>query len=105
MSAHNRRPRWDADIAAVRFTLPGKRARPCAIGRDGLECLNGGGPLDSADCLRFYRHRRRWIAQLALAETAERGAGIPEGIKPGVAHVRFQLACDEASDLPEVLCV
>jgi hypothetical protein len=54
---------------------------------------------------RIYQKHKDWVRDLAVAELIECAAAL--GAQPlmlSPAKVRFQLACDESPDLPDVLC-
>ena len=79
------------------------RRRRCGITAAALDIL---GPqqmgLDPASGRAVYRRHKDWIAMLARIELEERPTRGPLILT--ASHVRFQFACDETPDLPDVLC-
>jgi hypothetical protein len=59
--------------------------------------------LDLAACRRTFGERRNWIKTLAQSELTEHEVKGTLVLTP--ADVRFQLACDESGDIPDVLCI
>ena len=80
------------------------RRRRCGITAGALAVLDPQQTgLDPATWRAVYRRHQAWIAALARAELDERPTrGL---LVLAASHVRFQLACDETPELPEVLCV
>ena len=76
------------------------RRRLCAITAEALDLLarqTRSSPITHA---RTFAAQRPWIEALARCELSDGGRTVLSA-----AHVRFQLACDEAAGLPAVLCV
>jgi hypothetical protein len=83
------------------------RLRRCGITADALRLLAAEiGGVSSADApgTAFRRHQD-WVRTLALLVLQERGDADGKTLMLTEADVRFQLACDATTDLPDVLCI
>jgi hypothetical protein len=94
---------WDDAAQAVRFAIGPAGTVPVAIERAALAMLASRKTLAAAECLREFRRHRSWIEALAAVTHAERGDGAAIVLTP--ADVRFELACEAADPLPDVLCI
>jgi hypothetical protein len=83
------------------------RAVRCGITAAALRLLDeerAGRSLATSPRAIFQQHRE-WVRALALIELSERQESKAGPLLLTEAEVRFQLACDDTPDLPDVLCI
>jgi len=66
---------------------------------------DGSARLGDTAARRILRKHIAWVWALAAAELAERPQPAGDALVLTAAQVRFQQACDESADLPDILCI